>query len=235
MRTLSNPFTLTPTSPVLSSTECFITRWKTSNFVKNTPLHVVFSTLLISQCFIWQWHCVSCLVYYLDSSTHTLPTFLLFPVSGIVTGPARRIPSSRITQKATSRFQNNKICRNICIRHRNCDCNLVQAQVVKTRWCWYGTCTKINIKLLETHFIIITCISIHPSRILQLFLNILDFHPRYKNHTIASTVSTVLTWEEVRMVNNALSVDCMSWPSLSFHTIHDKSLSTGSVLWKPVA
>ena len=46
-----------------STTERFITRSNTSKFVKNTPLRVVFSTL-ISVFDLVMKHCVSCLIYY---------------------------------------------------------------------------------------------------------------------------------------------------------------------------
>ena len=45
------------------STQCFITRWITSKFVKNTPLRVVFSTLFSAFQLVMK-HCVSCLIYY---------------------------------------------------------------------------------------------------------------------------------------------------------------------------
>ena len=45
------------------TTQCFITRWNTSNFVKNTPLCIVFSTLF-SPFHLVMKHYVSCLIYY---------------------------------------------------------------------------------------------------------------------------------------------------------------------------
>ena len=54
-------------SNIKHSTQCFITRWNTSKFVKNTPLRVVFSTLF-SVFHLVMKHCVSCLIYY--SRTH---------------------------------------------------------------------------------------------------------------------------------------------------------------------
>ena len=48
------------------STQCFITRWNTSRFVKNTPLRVVFSTLLAVFHLVMK-HCVSYLIYYLKT------------------------------------------------------------------------------------------------------------------------------------------------------------------------
>ena len=46
--------------------QCFITRWNTSKFVKNTPLRVVFSTLF-SVFHLVMKHCISCLIYYVKS------------------------------------------------------------------------------------------------------------------------------------------------------------------------
>ena len=53
-------------SNIKHSTQCFINRWNTSKFVKNTPLRVVFSTLF--SVFHQQIkHYVSCLIYYFMS------------------------------------------------------------------------------------------------------------------------------------------------------------------------
>ena len=49
------------------STQCFITRWNTSKFVKNTPLRVVFSTLF-SVFHLVMKHYVSCLIYYFTNN-----------------------------------------------------------------------------------------------------------------------------------------------------------------------
>ena len=46
------------------STQCFITRWNTSKFVKNTPLRVIFSTLFSVFHLVIK-HCILCLIYYL--------------------------------------------------------------------------------------------------------------------------------------------------------------------------
>ena len=43
--------------------QCFITRWNTSTFVKNTPLRVVFSTLFLVFHLLVMKHCVSRLKY----------------------------------------------------------------------------------------------------------------------------------------------------------------------------
>ena len=45
------------------------TRWNTSKFVKNTPLHVVFSTLF-SVFHLVMKHCISCLLYYTKNSVN---------------------------------------------------------------------------------------------------------------------------------------------------------------------
>ena len=50
----------------MHSTRCFITRWNNSNFVKNTPLRLVFSTLSPVFHLVMK-HCVSCLIYYWES------------------------------------------------------------------------------------------------------------------------------------------------------------------------
>ena len=47
------------------------TRWNTSKFVKNTPLHVVFSTLF-SVFHLVMKHCISCLIYYLQYTRSVL-------------------------------------------------------------------------------------------------------------------------------------------------------------------
>ena len=52
-------------SNIKHSTQCFITRWNTSKFVKNTPLRVVFSTLF-SVFHLVMKHCISCLIYYIN-------------------------------------------------------------------------------------------------------------------------------------------------------------------------
>ena len=48
-------------SNIKYSTQCFITRWNTLKFVKNTPLRVVFSTLFSVFHLVIE-HCVSCLL-----------------------------------------------------------------------------------------------------------------------------------------------------------------------------
>ena len=53
-------------SNVKHSTQCFITRWNTSKFVKNTPLRVVFLTLFLVFHLVMN-HCVSFLIYYLKN------------------------------------------------------------------------------------------------------------------------------------------------------------------------
>ena len=53
-------------SNIKHSTQCFITRSNTSKFVKNTPLRVVFSTLF-SVFDLMMKHCVSFLIYYMNS------------------------------------------------------------------------------------------------------------------------------------------------------------------------
>ena len=50
---------------IKNSTQCFITRWNTSKFVQNTPLRVLFSTL-ISVFRLVMKHCVSCLISYIN-------------------------------------------------------------------------------------------------------------------------------------------------------------------------
>ena len=55
-------------SYVKHSSQCFITISKTSKFVKNTPLRVVFSTLF--SVFDMWWKPVSCLMYYLEDGSH---------------------------------------------------------------------------------------------------------------------------------------------------------------------
>ena len=50
-------------SNIKYSTQCFITRWNTLKFVKNTPLRVVISTLFSVFHLVME-HCVSCLIYY---------------------------------------------------------------------------------------------------------------------------------------------------------------------------
>ena len=45
-------------------TQCLITRWNTSKFVKNTPLRVLFSTLFSVFHLVLK-HCISCLIYYI--------------------------------------------------------------------------------------------------------------------------------------------------------------------------
>ena len=49
-------------SNIKHSTQCFITRWHTSKFVKNTPQRVVFSTLF-SVFHLVMKHCIWCLIY----------------------------------------------------------------------------------------------------------------------------------------------------------------------------
>ena len=53
------------------SRQCFIGYPKTSNFVKNTPLHVVFSNLLPMFGNVMK-HCLSCLIYITSSSTNNI-------------------------------------------------------------------------------------------------------------------------------------------------------------------
>ena len=53
-------------SNIKHSTQCFTARWNTSKFVKNTLLHVVFSTLFSVFHLVIK-HFVSCLIYYLKS------------------------------------------------------------------------------------------------------------------------------------------------------------------------
>ena len=48
------------------SSQCFVTISKTSKFVKNTLLRVVFSTLFMVFDIHVLKHCVSCLIYYLN-------------------------------------------------------------------------------------------------------------------------------------------------------------------------
>ena len=55
-------------SYVKHSSQCFITISKTSKFVKNTSLRVVFSTLFSA--FDMRWKTVSCLIYYLEDGSH---------------------------------------------------------------------------------------------------------------------------------------------------------------------
>ena len=54
-------------SNIEHSTQCFITRWNTSKFVKNTQLRVVFSTLF-SVFHLVMKHYVSCLIYYFTNN-----------------------------------------------------------------------------------------------------------------------------------------------------------------------
>ena len=61
---LISPSKINCLSNIKHSTRCFITRWNTSKFVKNTPLRVVFSTLF-SVFHLVMKHYVSCLIYYL--------------------------------------------------------------------------------------------------------------------------------------------------------------------------
>ena len=49
---------------IKNSRQCFITRWNTSKFVKNTPLRVLFSTLISVFRPVMK-HCVSCLISYI--------------------------------------------------------------------------------------------------------------------------------------------------------------------------
>ena len=58
---LLKPFCLR--SNIKYSTQCFITRWNTLKFVKNTPLRLVFSTLF-SVFHLVMKRCVSCLIYF---------------------------------------------------------------------------------------------------------------------------------------------------------------------------
>ena len=51
-------------SNIKHSTQCFITRWNTSKFVKNIPLLVVFATLFSVFHLVIK-YCVSCLIYYI--------------------------------------------------------------------------------------------------------------------------------------------------------------------------
>ena len=51
---------------ISSIQQCFITRWNTSKFFKNTPLHIVFSTLLSVFPVVMK-HYFSCLIYNLKS------------------------------------------------------------------------------------------------------------------------------------------------------------------------
>ena len=48
-------------SNIKHSTQCFITCWNTTKFVKNIPLHLVFLTLL-SVFHLERKHCISCLI-----------------------------------------------------------------------------------------------------------------------------------------------------------------------------
>ena len=64
LKLINNSFCLR--SNLKHSTQCFIPRWNTSRFVKNTPLRVVFSTLLAVFHLVIK-HCVSCLIYYLKT------------------------------------------------------------------------------------------------------------------------------------------------------------------------
>ena len=62
----SNSLMIHLRSNLKHSTQCFITGWNTSRFVKNTPLRVVFSTLLAVFHLVMK-HCVSYLIYYLKT------------------------------------------------------------------------------------------------------------------------------------------------------------------------
>ena len=50
-------------SSIKHLTQCFITRWNTLKFVKNTPLRVVFSTLFLVFHLVMK-NSISCLIYY---------------------------------------------------------------------------------------------------------------------------------------------------------------------------
>ena len=65
----SNSLMIHLRSNLKHSTQCFITGWNTSRFVKNTPLRVVFSTLLAVFHLVMK-HCVSCLIYYLKTGLY---------------------------------------------------------------------------------------------------------------------------------------------------------------------
>ena len=60
-------------SNINHSTPCFITRWKTSKFVKNTPLRVVFTMQLSSRCFISWWNTASHAWYTFKSKSRNFP------------------------------------------------------------------------------------------------------------------------------------------------------------------
>ena len=62
-------------SNIKHSTQCFITRWNTSKFVKNTPLRVVFSTLF-SVFHLVMKHYVSCLIYYFTNNAPSKHFFI---------------------------------------------------------------------------------------------------------------------------------------------------------------
>ena len=64
LKLINNSFCLR--SNLKHSTQCFITRLNISKFVKNTPLRVVFSTLLAAFHLVMK-HCLSCLLYYLKT------------------------------------------------------------------------------------------------------------------------------------------------------------------------
>ena len=65
----SNSLMIHLRSNLKHSTQCFITGWNTSRFVKNTPLRVVFPTLLAVFHLVMK-HCVSCLIYYLKTGLY---------------------------------------------------------------------------------------------------------------------------------------------------------------------
>ena len=66
-------------SNINHSTPCFITRWKTSKFVKNTPLRVVFTTIF-SVFYLVMKHCFSCLICS-SQSREIFQTFLWWTIS----------------------------------------------------------------------------------------------------------------------------------------------------------
>ena len=85
-------------------TRCFITRWNTSNFVKNTRLHVLFSALF-SVFHLVMKHCISCLIYYIKKSSDWPNRSVICYISFIFHHPVFKLKYSRLP--ITWTFQGN--------------------------------------------------------------------------------------------------------------------------------
>ena len=85
-------------SNIKHSTQCFITRGNTSKFVKNAPLHIIFSTLFSAFHLVMK-HCFSCLIYYINN-----------PILSQNWGVQNNVPSWKY--ELTVEIISGKVCRN---------------------------------------------------------------------------------------------------------------------------